>query len=205
MFTIDYRLRIALIVLLIGGGVILGFTWGWGYASLFLIAGLVLLAGYIFLGTVASAAKLMQAQDFEGTEKRLNWTLKPEWLYATNRAMFYMMKGTIAMQRKDNKEAEAYLKKAENIEVPTDNERAMIQLQLANIAAQKGSWNQVKLHVKNLKELSVSEPMIKEQIKQLEMAIKNKGQIKAAQRMGMGGQKGGFRNPGGKRRRPKMR
>lgn len=205
MFIIDYRLRIALIALFLIGGITMGVTISWGYASLFLIVGIILLVGYIMLGTVGSAAKFLQAQDFDGCEKRLKWTPNPSWLYATNRAMYYMMMGTISMQRKDNKAAEEYLKKAEQVEVPTDNEKAMLQLQLANVAAQKGNWSQVQMNLKTLKGLSVSEPMIKEQIKQLEMGMKNKGQLKQAGRMGITKEQMMAKNPGGKRRRPKMR
>jgi len=38
--------------------------------------------------------------DFDAAEKRLGLTLSPKFLYVTNRAMYYIMKGTIAGQRK---------------------------------------------------------------------------------------------------------
>jgi len=134
--------------------------------------------------------------------KRLDMTLKPEWLYSANRAYYNMIKGTLAASRKDNVSAEKFFAKAQDIGMPSDNETAMLELQLANIAATKNKWNQAKLHYKKLKGLKVTEPQMKEQIKQFEKALKQRGAIKAAGRAGMNPMR---MNPGGKRRRPKMR
>lgn len=133
MLTINIYLKFALIAVGLIGGIALWATMGVWYGIWFVILGLVMLATYIFLGTVQSAAEMLQQSDFEGANERLNLTLKPEWLYATNRAYFYMIKGSTALAQKNVEEGEKWLKKAEEVEVPTDNERAMLQLQLANI------------------------------------------------------------------------
>ncbi|MBR9919580.1 MAG: hypothetical protein GYB31_02000 [Bacteroidetes bacterium] len=200
MFTINIYLRFTLIALTIGGGVALAAAYGFWYAFPLFLIGLVLLVGYLLLGTIGSAAQLMQTGDLDVTEKRLNMTLTPRLLYATNRAYFYMLKGSIAQYRGENDQAETYLTKAQEIKVPTDNEGAMIQLQLANIAAQKNKWNQAKLYLRAAKQMKVTEPNIKEQIKNFEKALTNRGQARVAMQSGRRGQ-----NPGGKRRRPKMR
>ena len=205
MFTINIYLRFALIALFLIGGIVatpfLGFAWSW----IPILLGLILLLGYIFLGTIQSSAALMQGGDLLATEKRLDLTLKPNWLYATNRAYYYLLKGTIAQGLGRMDEAEALLKKAESIDLPTDNEKAAVQLQMAGIAAQKERWNQVKLYLKNIKSLSVTEQNLKDQVKQFERAVKERGQLKAARRMGMMPKGGMPMKPGGKRRRPKMR
>lgn len=157
---------------------------------------------YILFGTVQSAAMLIQESKFEEAEQRLNLTLKPEWLYSANHAYYNMIKGTLAASRKDTATAESYFTKAQSIGVPSDNESAMLELQLANIAATKNKWQQAKVHYKKLKGLKVTEPQLKEQISQFEKALKQRGAIKAAGRAGMNPMK---MNPGGKRRRPKMR
>ncbi|NRB64232.1 MAG: hypothetical protein HRU40_14615 [Saprospiraceae bacterium] len=202
MFVINIYLRFALIALLLIGGVILAAQFGFWYAFPFFLIGVVLLVGYVMLGTIQSAAKLMQTGDYEATKKRLNLTLTPSLLYVTNRAYFFMIKGSIAMAEKNNDEGEVWLKKAQEVKVPTDNEKAMIELQLANLAATKGKWKQAKLHMKTLKSLKVTEQTVKDQIKQLDMAVQNSGQLKTANRMG-----GGMAMRGGKskRKRPKMR
>ena len=202
MFTINIYLRFALIALSLIGGTVLAIFFGFWYAFPVLLTGLVLLVGYLLLGTVQSAAVFMQQQDFEAVEKRLNLTLTDRLLYSTNRAYYYMMKGSVAQFRQNMDEAEMWLEKASSIDVPTDNEKAMIELQLANIAASKNKMNQAKMHMRNLKGLNINDAAVKEQIKQFEKAMKQSGQAKL---MGQGGAKGGQMRPGGKRRRPKMR
>ena len=202
MFSINIYLRFALIALCLVGGVALIFTYGFWYAFPFLLIGITLLIGYFLLGTVQSAAQLVQANQFEEAEKRLALTFKPEWLYSSNRAYYNMMKGTIAAYRKDNNLAQEYFNKAQEIGVPTDNETAMLELQLASIAASKNKWQQAKLHFQKIKGLKVTEPQIKEQIQQFEKALKNRGAVKAARRAGHNPM---TMNPGGKKRRPKMR
>lgn len=206
MFTINIYLRFALIALTLIGGTLMAVFLGFWYAFPFLLAGLVLLAGYILLGTVQSAAMIMQTNnDFLGAEKRLGMTFNPKWLYVTNRAYYFLMKGTIAQGLNRVDEAEQWLQKAQSIKLPSDNERAAVQLQLAGIAAQRQRWNMVKLYLKNIKELNVTEQALKDQVKQFEMAANQQGQMKAAQRMGMMPKGGMPMKPGSKRRRPKMR
>lgn len=203
MLKLNIYLRFALIALTLIGGIALAFIYGFWYAFPFLLVGIILLIGYVLLGTVQSAAELLQAGDLDGAEKRLNLTFKPEWLYTTNKAYFYMIKGNMAMQRKDTQEGEKWLKKAQGVNTPTDNEKAMIELQLANVAASRDKWKQAEQHMRNLKALKVTEPTLKEQIDMFEKAFAQRGQVKAQRRMQMS-QRGGFR-AGGKRRRPKMR
>ena len=204
MYIINIYLRLALIAVFLLGGIALAFAYGFWYSFPLILIGIILLTGYLLLGTVQSAAMLMQEADITKAEQRLNLTLSPKLLYATNRAYYYMLKGTIAVGKKDIEEGEMWLEKARSINVPTDNEKAMIELQLANIHASKNKWKQAKVHFRAAKQLKITDANIKEQLKQFEKALNNSGQLKAAGRMG--GQKGGgVMRPGGKRRRPKMR
>lgn len=198
MFSINIYLRFALIVVLLGGGTALAFAYGFWYAFPFLLIGILLLVGYLLLGTVQSAAAMLQEANFDGAEKRLNLTLTPKLLYPTNRAYFYILKGSIAVTRKDNEEGEKWMKKAQSIKLPTDNEKAMVELQLANLAAGKGKWQQAQMHFRKLKSLKITDSNIKEQYKEFEKAMSQRGQLKAAGHQGQ-------MQRGGKRRRPKMR
>jgi len=197
MLSINIYVRFALMGVLLIGGTILAFIFGFWYTFPLLLIGLILLVGYILLGTVQSASVAMQAGDFAKAESRLGLTLTPRLLYATNRAYFYMLKGSIAANSHQPDEAEAYLKKAQSIKIPTPNEKAMLELQLANIAASKGKWTQAQNHFREVKKLSVTDATVKEQIKMFEKAL---NQQKQARSMGQRGIR-----PGGKRRRPKMR
>ena len=202
MFIIPPYIRIALIALGIVGGIALWATFGFWYGFFFVLTGVILLLGLIFLGTVGPAAQALQDSDFDKAEKMLNLTPNPNWLYSTNKAYFYMLKGSIAIARKDINEGERYLKMAEAVEVPSDNERAMLQIQLAQIALSKQRFQEAKIHYKKAKGLKISEGPLKDQFRQLEQAINQSGQVKAAMRQGRAGH---GMAAGGKRRRPKMR
>lgn len=201
MFTINIYLRFALMALGIIGGSVLIALFGFWYGFPFLLVGLVLLVGYVLLGTVQSAAQLMQEMNLIGAEQRLGLTLSPKLLYKGNRAYFYMLKGSVAMQLKQNDLAEEHLLRAKEIGLPTDNERAMVYLQLANLAALKNNWTNSRNLFREAKQCKVSEPQLKDQIKQFEKALKQQGTAKASRHR----HRGSVVAPGGKRRRPKSR
>lgn len=178
MFTFNIYLKFASIVFCLFGGIALAFAFGFWWAFPFILAGLLILTSYILLGTVQSAAQLMEKMDFVGSEKRLGLTFFPQWLYRPNRAYFYMIHGSIAAQRKEYDKAETYLLKSKEIGLPTANEKAMVALQLANFSAVKNKWNQAQVYMKEIKEYKVTEPVIKDQIKQFEKAMQQRGQQK---------------------------
>lgn len=201
MFTINIYLRFALMAVLILGGIGMSFIWGFWWSFPFILAGLILLGGYILLGTVQSAAMILQTGNMPEAQKRLGLTYFPQFLFKPNRAYYYMLKGTIAGNEKDYETAEEFLTLAQKTGLPTDNEKAMVLLSLANFRAMKGNWTAAENFYRQIKDLKVSEPMLKEQIKEFDKAIKQKGQANTMMRPGF---RGGY-VPGGKRPRPKMR
>lgn len=201
MFTINIYLKFALIALTLIGGGVLTSAFGFWYAFPFLLIGIGLLISYILLGTVQSAAILMQKMDFEGTDRRLNLTFKPGWLYSANRAYYYMIRGGLAMQTKKYPEAEIMLEKAQKTGLPSDNERAMVLLQLANLAVIKNNFTGAQSLMRQAKQQKVTEAQIKEQIAEFDKALKNQGAMKTLQQRN----RGAVMQPGGKRRRPKAR
>ncbi len=179
MFSINIYLKFALIGICLIGGVLLAIFTSFWYALPIILIGLILLASYILLGTIQSAAQIMETGDMAATDARLNLTWKPEWLFGPNKAMYYMLKGTMAIQNKKVDEGEEWFKKAEGIKMPSDNEAAMIQLQLAGLNASKRKWNQANVYMKNAKKLNVTNPQISAQMLQLEQMIKTKGMSQA--------------------------
>ena len=206
MFKINIYLRFALIALFLGGGILLAAIYGLGYSWILILIGLVLLGGYFLLGTVASAAEFIQVMDMDGAEKRLNLTFFPKLLYVTQRAIYFVLKGSIAAHRNHTKEAEGYFNKALSLNLPSDNEKGMVLLQMAGIQAKKSNWPGAKNYMSQFKKLKISEPLIKQQGEEFEKAIAQSGQANVARSMGKQGmqmmKQGGF---GSKRRRPKMR
>jgi tetratricopeptide (TPR) repeat protein len=197
MFTLNIYLKFAIIALSLIIGIVLTATISFWYALPFYIIFLGFLASYIFLGTVQSTAQLLEKMDFTGAETRLKLTLWPNVLYVTNRAFYYIMKGSLAMNLKRTDEAEEWFERAKDLKLPSDNERAMVYLQLANINASRNKWPKAQIYYQQLKKLHVTEPQIKEQVAQFDKAFKNRGQMKHAQ--------SGAAQVGGKRRRPRMR
>jgi len=206
MFTINIYLKFALIAICLFGGIGLWFAYGFGYAWLPLLIGILLLLSYILLGTVQSASVLVQSMDFESAEKRLGLTFKPGWLYVTNRAFYYIMSGTIAANKSDNKLAEDHFNTALSLKLPSDNEKAMVLMQLANIKGTKGNWKAATNYFKEAQKLNVTQSEIKNQLAYFEKALtQNKAQMKTARSMGKDGMRMMRQGGSSKRRRPKMR
>ncbi|MBL7830319.1 MAG: hypothetical protein JNK41_04770 [Saprospiraceae bacterium] len=196
MFTINIYLRFALIIIGLVGGIALSAAYGFWYGFFFILFGIVMLVGYFLLGTVQSSAMLMQSMNFEAVEKRLALTFFPKLLYKANRAYLYMIKGTMAMYKKDFSTAELYLQKAQDTGLATEGEKGTVYFQLANIAAQKNNWVAAQNHFKKAKEYKVSDPEMKEQYRQFEKALASRGAMNPANR-------GMMIQPGGKRKRPR--
>jgi tetratricopeptide (TPR) repeat protein len=207
MFTINIYLKLALIAVGFIGGAVLTSTMGFWYAFPLWLMGFILLASYIFLGTVQSGAQLIQDGEYDAAEKRLSLTLFPKFLYITNKAFYYIMQGTLSSQKGDQKTAEDYFNTALGLKLPSDNEKAMVLMQLANIKASKNNWTAATNYFNKAKKLKITQSEIKSQLEYFEKALtNNKGQMKAARSMGKQGMqmmRGG--GSGGKRRRPKMR
>lgn len=203
MFTINVYLRFALIVGGIVGGAVLWATLGFWYGFPFLLVGIVMLAGYLMLGTILSTNQLLAKQQIAEAEARLRLTFFPKLLLVGYKGVYYMTHGAMAMQKRDFNTAEMWIKKSLASGLPTENERATAMLQLVIIYASKNNFKSAQTQFAELKKLNVTEPMLKEQIKEVEKQLKQAGQAMNPSIMGMMGGKG-FR-PGGKRRQPKMR
>ncbi len=184
MFTINIYLRLSLTLLCLAGGALLASRFGFWYAFPIILIGLILGIGYLLFGTVQSTAEFVQKMDIPGAEKRLALTLSPKLLLSFNRAYYYMLKGTIATHKKDIKSAEKFFQLAQQAGLPGQNENAMILLQQASIAASKQNWQKAKTIMREIKKMKITEPALKDQIKELEKAINQSGRIKAMQRQG---------------------
>ncbi len=202
MFTINIYLRFALIAGGIIGGAILWAAYGFWYGFPFLLIGIVLLIGYLLLGTILSTNQLLSKMQLDEAEKRLNMTYFPGLLLMGYKGVFYMTHGALAMQKKDMNAAEDWLKKSLAAGLPSDNERGAAMLQLAVVYGSKGNRMASANQLAEVKKLNITEPMLKEQIKELEKQLKMMQQSVNPSMVGMMAK--GFR-PGGKRRQPRVR
>jgi hypothetical protein len=165
----------------------------------------VLLAGYLMLGTIMSTNQLLGEQKLDEAEARLKLTFFPRILLMGYKGVYYMTHGGLAMQKKDFNGAEVWLKQALNAGLPSDNERGAAMLQLVLVAAAKKNRQAAQTQMAELKKINVTEPMLKEQIREIDKQLKQASQtVMNPSTMAMTGGRG-FRPPGGKRKSPKMR
>lgn len=204
MFTINIYLRFALIAVGILSGIGLWAGYGFWYGFPFLLVGVVLLIGYLMLGTILSTNMLVSQQRLDEAEARLKLTYFPKLLLVGYKGVYYMTHGGIAMQKRDFNTAETWVKKALDAGLPSDNERGAALMQLVMIAAGKNNIKLAQAHFAELKKVNITEPTLKEQVKEIEKQLKQAGQTMNPSMMAMMNGRNGFR-PGSKRRQPKMR
>lgn len=206
MFSINIYLRFALIAVGIVGGAVLWSAYGFWYGFPLLLVGVVLLIGYLLLGTIVSTNQLLSQMQLDEAEKRLELTFFPQLLLMGYKGVFYMTKGAIAMQKKDWNTSETWLKKALDAGLPSENERGAAMLQLLMLNVQKGQRGVVlQNQMADIKKLNITEPSLKDQIKEVEKQLKMAAQNPMnPSTLAMMGGRNGFR-PGSKRPRPKVR
>ena len=88
-----------------------------------------LIVKHFLIGTVNAAAMKMQLGDFDGAERILKYTFKPNWLRFTYHGMYYLIKGRVEFNKKNYKEVERLTEIALNLDLQ-DDFRAMLYLQM---------------------------------------------------------------------------
>jgi hypothetical protein len=171
LFTIE-RQFILFIVSLIS--IVLLHSWAGFAGSWFpIIIVVALIAKHLLIGTVNAAAMKMQTQDFEGAERLLKYTFKPNWLRFTYHGMYYWIKSTLAFQRKDFKTTERLSNIALELDLQ-DDFKAMIYLQLINIYGSKNNRIKVKELYQKAKKLTITQEMVKENVEEVGLMLQGK-------------------------------
>lgn len=169
----------------------LQFTVGFGWAFIPLIILISFLVSYILFGTISSTSKLLQAGDPDAAEKNLKLTFKPNWLLKFYRSYYYQLKGFIKIQQKNIEEGEVLLLQAREMGLPTENDKATVALQLASLSFNRRNFQKASAYIREIKGLTITEPIILEQVKEMEKAIKAKPSMAQIMQMqGMRGVKG---------------
>lgn len=147
---------------------------GLGYSFIFWLIFIVFLVGYFLLGTLSAASKQLNIEDIDGAERILGYTRFPNLMLKMNQAYFHLLKGMIALKRGDNKNGEELLQKSYDIGLPTDNDKAMVLLNLANMNYSKRKFSAASTQLRQIKELQVKEPSLMMKVAELEQALKVK-------------------------------
>lgn len=170
-FTIErqFMLFVGALVAMVALHLWAGFAGSW----LPILIIIFLVAKHLLIGTVNAAAMKMQMGDFDGADKILSYTFKPDWLRFTYHGMYYWIKSTIEFQRKNNKESERLANKALGLDLQ-DDIKGMIYLQLMNIHGTRNNRAKVKDLYQKAKKLNVTQPQVKENIEQVGLMLQGK-------------------------------
>jgi hypothetical protein len=186
-----------------------GFAWAW----IPLLVLIILLTKHFLIGTVNGAAMKLQMGDPDAAEKLLKYTFNPSWLQFGYHGMYYFLQSGIAMQKGELKKTEALAHKAMKLKVP-DDIKGMLHIQLINVYGmyQKNNPNNkkymmmMKEQLQKAKKLNISNPQVRENIKEIDLMLK--GQHQQQKQMMKGGKKGmrgqmnqGFMKRGGRKKR----
>lgn len=159
---------------------------GWAFIPLFVLIGFAI--AFVLFGTISSSSQILNTGDYLAAEKNLSLTFKPNWLLKMYRGYYYQLKGFIEIQKKNLDAGEALLLQARDMGLPTNTDKATVALQLASLSFNKRNFQKANTYIREIKNLDVKEPMILNQVKQLEQAIKAKpsmSQIMNMQSMNM--------------------
>ncbi len=167
---------------------VLTFTAGFGYSFIFWLIFLVFVTGYFLLGTITSASEQLNFGNIDGAEKILGYTKFPKLLLKMNQAYFHLLSGMIALQRNETEKGEELLKLALETGLPTDNDKAMVLLNLAHVNYSKRKYPLAKAQLRQIKEMDVKEPSVVSKVAELEQALKMvPSGMQAMKYRGMGG------------------
>jgi tetratricopeptide (TPR) repeat protein len=148
-FYLFIRYRFPLGIVLLLGGIALGFTFGWWEASILLILGVACLVTHFLFGPIRLVQEAMEAGDVEEAMRLMNSIKFPKLLLAPIRKGYYMMQSNMAMATQDLDKAEAAIKKSMKTSGMQKEYGGMEYFQLGSIAFQKGD---IKAADANLKQ-----------------------------------------------------
>ncbi|HVI45433.1 MAG TPA: hypothetical protein VM802_11205 [Chitinophaga sp.] len=145
-FFILYRFPIGIVLLL--GGIALGFTVGWWEATVVLVLAVICLVTHILFGPMRLVQEAVEAGDIEKATALMNMVKFPKLLYKPIRSVYYFMQSNMAMYSNDLDKAEATIRQSIQSGSPMKEYEGMQYFQLGTIAYQK---NDLKTADQNLK------------------------------------------------------
>lgn len=139
-FFIKYRFLLGVVTLVLA--IAANITWDfWSSLALYIIA-VVAIFTHFFIGPLRLIQEYLEGGDFEGAEKVLNGIKYPALLYKPIRAVYYTLKGNIAMTNQDFDSAEKHMRKSLDLGLPMKEAEGANKLQLGMMAMQKGNMKE---------------------------------------------------------------
>ncbi len=145
-FIIKYRLLLGAIFL--AGAILVNLQSGfWPSFVLYLIA-VILIVGHFIFGPMRLIQTHMEEGDMEGAQKVINSIWFPGLLIKPVRAVYYTLKGNLAMVNQDFDTAEKHMKKSLNLGVPVKEAEGANKLQLGMLSMQKGNIREAESYIR---------------------------------------------------------
>jgi tetratricopeptide (TPR) repeat protein len=141
-----YRLPLGIVLLL--GGVTLGFTVGWWEATIPLVLALICLVTHFMFGPMRLVQEAVEAGNIDVAMGLMNKVAFPKLLYKPIRSVYYFMQSNLAMYNKDLDKAEATIRQSIASGSPMKEYEGMQYFQLGTISYQK---NDLKTADQNLR------------------------------------------------------
>ena len=119
----------------------------WPAFVLYLIA-LILIVGHFLFGPMRLIQGYMESGDMAGAQKVINSIWFPALLIKPVRAVYFTLKGNMAMINKDFDSAEAHMKKSLSLGLPMKEAEGSNKLQLGMLAMQKGNIREAENYIR---------------------------------------------------------
>lgn len=146
MFSARFRLVLMGLFLALAAWLMLKGQYPYGMG---LLMGFALLVwGYYRNGSVYLAYRRLRQEKYKKAEKLLNEVAKPNWLGRVVQGYYYLSLGHIAFHEERYTEAQMHFKTAYELRPPNGNDRALILLNLAQLANIQGDKKQARHYLK---------------------------------------------------------
>ena len=119
----------------------------WPAFVLYLIA-LILIVGHFIFGPMRLIQGYMESGDMVGAQKVIDSIWFPGLLIKPVRAVYFTLKGNMAMVNKDFDSAEAHMKKSLSLGLPMKEAEGSNKLQLGMLSMQKGNIREAENYIR---------------------------------------------------------
>lgn len=154
MFSARFRLVLMGLFLALAAWLMLKGQYPYGMG---LLMGFGLLVwGYFRNGSVYLAYRRLRQDKYEKAEKLLDEVNRPNWLARVVQGYYYLSRGHIAFQEERYTEAQLHFETAHELRPPNGNDRALILLNLAQLANIQGDKKQARHYLKEAEDEKMS-------------------------------------------------
>lgn len=166
-----HNIRLSLIFLFIGLGILIHLQTGFTPAWYLYLAALILLATHFLYANVWTAFSLLRRGKPLEAEVALSKISRPNWLAKSPKAYYHFTKGMIHLQNKDITQAKQHLNQAKVLGLRNNNDNALATLNLAHISYVEKDQAQAKQLLEAAQAFQPNDLMIKDNIEKMRKAL----------------------------------